>query len=101
VIAMSKKALFLILGAFAVVLAGALAHVEARLRLIHVGYALGEKMQERRELEEEQRKLLLEEAVLRSPERVEKLARDKLGMVRPDAARIRVVRPGVRELAAR
>jgi cell division protein FtsL len=49
-------------------------------------------MQEQRELEEEARKLRLDLSVLRSPERVEKLAREKLGMVRPSPERIRVVR---------
>ena len=89
---MKKTAVLFILGAFAVLVCGATAHVTLRYRVIRTGYVIAEKMQEQRELEEEARKLRLDLSVLRSPERVEKLAREKLGMVRPSPERIRVVR---------
>ncbi len=89
---MKKTAVLFILGAFAILVCGAVAHVSLRYRVIRTGYLIGEKMQETRELEEEGRKLRLELSLLRSPERVEKLAREKLGMVRPSPEKIRVVR---------
>lgn len=88
---MRKTAVLFILGAFAVVVVAAALHVSLRYRVLRTGYAIGEKLAEKRELEEEARKLRLELSLLRSPERVERLAREKLGMVRPDPERIRVV----------
>jgi cell division protein FtsL len=99
---MKKTISLLVLGAFAAVMVAGLTHVALRLRMIRVGYALGEKTKERRDLEEEHRKLLLEQSLLRSPERIEKLAHEKLGMTRPDPAHIRVVKVGGKpELAQR
>jgi cell division protein FtsL len=83
-----------IVGAFAVVVVAAVLHVSLRTGVTRTGYLIGEKLAEGRELEEEARKLRLELSLLHSPERVERLAREKLGMVRPDPERIRVVRPG-------
>jgi cell division protein FtsL len=89
---MKKTAVLFILGAFAVVVVAAALHVSLRYRVLRTGYAIGEKLTEKRELEEEARKIRLELSLLRSPERVERLAREKLGMVKPDPERIRVVR---------
>jgi cell division protein FtsL len=89
---MKKTAVLFILGAFAVVVVAAGLHVSLRYRVLRTGYAIGEKLTEKRELEEEARKIRLELSLLRSPERVERLAREKLGMVKPDPERIRVVR---------
>jgi cell division protein FtsL len=89
---MRKTAVLFILGAFAIVVVAAALHVSLRYRVIRTGYAIGERLAEKRELEEEARKIRLELSLLRSPERVERLAREKLGMVKPDPERIRVVR---------
>jgi cell division protein FtsL len=89
---MRKTAVLFILGAFAIVVTAAALHVSLRYRVIRTGYAIGKTLAEKRALEEETRKLRLELSLLRSPERVERLAREKLGMVRPDPERIRVVR---------
>jgi len=89
---MKKTAVLFIMGAFALIVVGAALHVSLRYRVVHTGYQIGERLAEQRELEEEARKLHLELSLLRSPERVERLAREKLGMVRPDPVRIRVVR---------
>ncbi|HKA89323.1 MAG TPA: cell division protein FtsL [Haliangiales bacterium] len=94
-----KNKAFALVGSFVVLVAVGLGHVSLRYRVIRVGYALAEKLAERRGLEEENRQLRLEEALLRNPARVEHIARDQLRMERPDPARIRVVRPGVREVA--
>jgi cell division protein FtsL len=93
------SALFMI-GAFAVVVTAAVLQVSLRYRIVRAGYAMGAQLTEQRALAEEGRKLRLELSLLRSPDRVEKLARDKLGMVRPDPDRIRVVRD-VTEVASK
>ena len=81
----------LLVAAFCCVIAAAVAHVSLRLGVIRLGYAIGQHTRERRTLEEEQRRLRLELSFLRSPSRIERLARDKLHMERPDSSRIRVV----------
>jgi cell division protein FtsL len=86
---------------FVSVVGAALAHVTLRLGAIRLGYAISVETRERQRLEEEDRRLRLERSLLRSPARIERLAREKLGMTRPDPAQIRVVRPGATELAAR
>jgi cell division protein FtsL len=88
-----------ILAGFAAVVVAATAHVSLRYRLIRAGYEIGERMEVIAALEQENRKLRLEQSFLRSPERIERLARDKLGLVRPDPERIRVVRVPGKEVA--
>jgi cell division protein FtsL len=97
---MTRRSLITAAVCFVAVLVASLAYVSLRLGVIHTGYAIAEQSGERRALEEENRKLRVEEALLRNPERIERLAREKLGMVRPDPQRIRVVKPDSGELAA-
>ena len=68
-------------------------HVTERRDVVRVGYALSSATAELRRLEEENRRLRLERSVLTSPERIERLAAG-LGMTRPAADQIRVVRQG-------
>jgi cell division protein FtsL len=89
---MKKTVTLFILGGFVAIVTAATAHVSLRYRLIQAGYDLGEKSEELRALEQQNRKLRLEASLLRSPERIERLARDRLGMVRPDPEHVRVVR---------
>jgi cell division protein FtsL len=89
---MKKTVMLGILGAFLLVVGVATAQVSLRYRAIRAGYELGERMDELRALDEQNRKLRLELSLLRSPERIERLARDKLGLVRPEPGHIRVVR---------
>ena len=79
---------------FASVTGAALAHASLRLGSIRHGYVLSERTRRFRELEEENRKLRLELSLLRNPARIEQLAREELGMRRPDPSEIRVVKPG-------
>jgi cell division protein FtsL len=89
---MKKTVTLFILGGFVAVVTAATAHVSLRYRVIRAGYELSERTDELRGLEQQNRKLRLELSLLRSPERIERLARDKLGLVRPDPEHIRVVR---------
>ena len=98
---MTRQALVVVLLAlFTAGTVTALAHASLRLGVIRLGYATSEEARDRQQLEEENRKLLLEKSLLRSPERIERLARERLGMARPESSRIRVVHAGAPVVAA-
>lgn len=82
---------FLIAIAFALT-AAAVAHVWVRLRVIHLGYQISRGSMEEQRLLEQHKRLELEAAVLRQPGRIEQIARERLGMARPDPERIHVIR---------
>ena len=92
-----RKSVLLLVLMFLSVSGAALAHVSLRLGVIREGYAISGATLERRRLEEERRKLLLERAYLRRPERIARIARDQLGMMQPAPGDIRVVTPGTVE----
>jgi cell division protein FtsL len=79
---------------FSLLVALGLGYVYVRLGVIHAGYAIADELRELRELEEEGRRLKVELSLLRDPARLEKLAREQLGMSRPDPSAIRRVRVG-------
>ncbi len=91
---MKKSVVWFIVGLFGVAVTAAMAHVSLRTRIVRAGYDIGERMREVRVLEEEGRKLRVERSLLRSPERIERVARERLGMVTPAPDQIRVVRVG-------
>ena len=94
-VSVRKRGTILVLALMFVSVTGAaLAHASLRLGSIRHGYILGERTREFRELEEHNRKLRLERSLLRNPARVEQLAREQLGMRRPDPSEIRVVKKG-------
>jgi cell division protein FtsL len=97
---MTKRSTILVLVfSFVALVSAGLAHVGMRMKVVRLGYEIGELSRERRALDEEHRRLQLERTLLRDPARIERLARDKLGMRRPEPAQLRVARPGTRELA--
>ena len=59
-------------------------HLRIRFDVIQAGYALSQAQAEQRRLRLEQRELRLELATLKAPDRIERQAREELGMVRPD-----------------
>jgi cell division protein FtsL len=63
--------------------AGALLHVAVRMKGIEVAYALGKERKLNKELEEERRRLHIEIGMLKDPDRIVDLARDKLHMGPP------------------
>ena len=67
----------------ALVTAGALVHVGVRMKGIEVAYALGKERKLNTELEEERRRLHIEIGMLKDPDRVVGIARDKLQMGPP------------------
>ncbi len=96
-----RGSVLLVLTMFVSLIGAGLAHVTLRLGVVKRCYQIGELTHERQQLEEEQRKLLVEQSLLRDPARIEKIATEQLHMERPDASRLRVVRPGVSTLASR
>jgi cell division protein FtsL len=74
--------LFLLFAAVGIV------HVTSRVMVVDAGYRLSRLQQEGRELTQANDKLKLELATLKSPLRLEKLAREQLGMAPPSAAAV-------------
>lgn len=67
---------------------GALGHVAVHLKQLEVGLALGRARKERAELLETRRKVELEIGVLKDPQRVASIAREKLGLRPPETGDI-------------
>jgi cell division protein FtsL len=74
-------------GVWAFVLAlctvGALAHVAVRMHGIQIAYALGRERRTNTQLEEQRRRINIEIGMLKDPDRIIGIARDKLGMGPP------------------
>ena len=66
-------------------------HLSIRLETIDLGYRVGRERAVHANLVEARRVLTIEAAALRAPQRVERIARDALGMSVPDHSRIRVL----------
>jgi cell division protein FtsL len=62
---------------------GALAHVAVRMHSIQIAYALGRERRANTELEEQRRRLNIEIGMLKDPDRIIGIAREKLGMGPP------------------
>ena len=54
------------------------------MTIVRLGYEMGTATREHRQLWEDNRRLRVERSLLRDPARIERLARDKLGMQHPD-----------------
>ncbi len=61
-------------------LLASLLYVKGRLLVVELSYSLSQKEAERSKLERERQALMVERATLRSPDRIEKIARSKLGL---------------------
>ena len=66
----------------------ALLHVWLRLQVVHLGYVLSTTSKLENQLEQENRQLKVEVATLTSPQRLEAMARSRLGMVEPDRSQV-------------
>jgi cell division protein FtsL len=62
----------------------ALCHVWVRLQVVRLGYVLSTTTKLQDQLEQENRELKVEIATLTSPERLERLARVRLGLREPE-----------------
>src|SRR3954462_8819697 len=70
----------------------ALLHVWLRLQVVHMGYALATATKLQRQLEQENRELKVELATLTSPQRLEAMARSRLGMAEPQRGQVVILR---------
>ncbi len=69
----------------------ALLHVWLRLQVVHMGYVLSTTSKLQSQLEQEQRELKVELATLMSPERLEAMARRRLGLTAPEKGQVIVL----------
>lgn len=71
---------------------GSLFYVWSRIQVIQFGYEISSAIKSGRGLAEENKKLRLEIATLKSYARIEKLATEELGMSKPRADQVIVIR---------
>jgi cell division protein FtsL len=69
----------------------ALLHVWLRLQVVHMGYALSTTSKLQNQLEQESRELKVELATLTSPDRLETMARKRLGLAPPEKGQVIVL----------
>ncbi len=77
----------------------AMGYVWIRLRVVDLGYQLGKESRLSQQLDDENRRLRVAVESLKAPGRIERVAREKLGMVPPTVGEIRSVsalRPGAK-----
>ena len=72
-------------------IAAVLVHVWLRLQVVRMGYVLSTTSKLQTRLEQENRELKVELATLTSPDRLEALARQRLGLATPEKGQIIVL----------
>jgi|KBSSwiStaDraftv2_1062776.scaffolds.fasta_scaffold119698_3 cell division protein FtsL len=88
----TRRRRFLLLASLTLGLIGAvLVHVWLRLQVVHMGYVLSTTSKLQGRLEQENRELKLELATMTSPDRLEALARKRLGLVPPEKGQVIVL----------
>jgi len=68
-----------------------LVHVWVRLQVVRMGYVLSTTSKLQTRLEQENRELKVELATMTSPDRLEALARQRLGLVQPEKGQVVVL----------
>jgi cell division protein FtsL len=71
-----------------ILVVAAFVHVHAKLTAVELGYALSTAASEHQQLVSDQHSLQIEVATLRSPQRLRKLAIEKLGLVEPNVTQL-------------
>jgi cell division protein FtsL len=66
-------------------------HVWLRLQVVHMGYVLSTASKLQSRLEQENRELKIELATMTSPDRLESLARRRLGLKQPEKGQVIVL----------
>jgi cell division protein FtsL len=83
---------FVVVAFLALALIGVvLVHVWLRLQVVHMGYVLSSASKLQSRLEQENRELKIELATMTSPDRLEALARRRLGLKPPEKGQIIVL----------
>ncbi len=68
-----------------------LTHVWLRLQVVHMGYVLSTTSKLQNQLEQEHRELKVELATVTSPERLEAMARQRLGLIYPEKGQVLIL----------
>lgn len=68
-------------------------YVGSHIRMTKMEYEMAAALSTKQNLLEEQKKLKLELAMLKSPQRIEDIARNKLQMIYPEAQQVIVLKP--------
>ena len=90
--ARGKRRRFVIVALLVLGLIGAvLVHVWLRLQVVRMGYVLSTTSKLQARLEQENRELKVELATMTSPDRLEALARQRLGLVQPEKGQVVVL----------
>jgi cell division protein FtsL len=85
----SKVVAILVLTSFFTM--AALAHVWVRLQVVRLGYEISRQTEREARLQQLHRKLQVERALLRNPERLQRLGRERLRLTMPDPSAIRAL----------
>lgn len=80
----SRTGLWLLL--MALLFGESLVYAWSRVQCVNTGYAIDRQVQRHQALLKERNTLRIELARLKSPERIETIARTRLGLVRPDSS---------------
>lgn len=88
----SKSKVLLITFLMVFFIGGSLFYVWSRIRVVQLGYEISCAMREGIKLAEENKKLRVEIATLKSYARIEKIAMEELGMTKPKPEEVIVIR---------
>ena len=88
---MSRKQIFLVIIMLFVMMGSSIGYVWSNFEKTQIGYDLSQLKKEEMRLREISRKLRLELAILKSPQNLERLATQKLGLGQPSAEQIVVL----------
>ncbi len=76
-----------------VIMLFSLFYIWSRVQVVQIGYDIGELQRQQKDLKVENQKLKMEISVLKSPERIEKLAIEKLNMIWPTPDQVYELKP--------
>ena len=88
---MSPKQIFLVVSMLVIFMGSSIGYVWSNFERTQLGYGLSQLKREEMKLREINRKLRLELAILKSPQNLETLAMEKLGLKQPSPQQIIVL----------
>ncbi len=88
----SHGRIFTVIAVFTWLLLGGFGYVWCRIQVVNLGYLLSEAHRTHTRLLNDNKKLHLEQARLRAPERVERIAIEQLGLKHPTKSQIVVLK---------
>ncbi|HIC90740.1 MAG TPA: hypothetical protein EYP21_01480 [Syntrophaceae bacterium] len=86
------KVIGFVCGVVILLVLGSLIYAWSSLKIIHIGYKMADALKERKNLMETNERLKIELVTLKSPDRIEALAVQKLGMRTPKSGEFVIVK---------